>query len=57
MGGRVSELMTVLSAGAERAEMERASVFSTIVRRTKSPCAKRKRKRVHLQQSAEVMDD
>lgn len=57
MGGRVSELMTVLSAGAERAEIERASVFSTIVRRAKSPCAKRKRKRVHLQQSAEVMDD
>lgn len=31
MGRRVSELMTVLSASAERAEKERASVFSTIV--------------------------
>lgn len=29
VGRRVSELMTVLSAGAERAETERASVFST----------------------------
>lgn len=30
-GRRVSELMTVLSAGAERAETEGASVFSTKV--------------------------
>lgn len=40
VGQRVSELMTVLSAGAERTEMERASVFSTMVRQAKSPCAK-----------------
>lgn len=44
-GRWVSELMTVLSVGAERAEMEGASVFSTTVRWPGSPRANRNRKK------------
>lgn len=45
VGQRVTELMTVLSAVAERAEMDGASVFSCTLHRPKSPWAKQNRKR------------
>lgn len=58
MGRRVSELMTVLSAGAERAEMERASVFSTTCLSLPELKGTEKRgQRAEIGWSAEVMDD
>lgn len=58
VGRRVSELMTVLSAGAERAEMERASVFSTTCLSLPELKGTEKRgQRAEIGWSAEVMDD
>lgn len=61
MGQRVSELMTVLSAGAESTEMEQASMFSsTTPWQAKSRWAEQNKTGRHLadcRQSAEVMDD